>query len=142
MRLRKSPSATTRKRCSDSLKRAWQEKRKCFSCGPEHARIVGQQTVGKFKGQHIRSILEVSSRTAAKILKRLQIGCSICGWKEAACDIHHINGRKVADAQGHWNLTCVCPNHHRIIHDDQIDKSKLIPLNQSFPKNWQESYYG
>lgn len=99
-------------------------------------------TYGKHKGRGIKSILDVSKRTASKILKRLNLGCCICGWKEASCDIHHINGRKVNDANSHWNLTCVCPNHHRAYHNHKIRKEDFIPLDKYFPENWRDVYYG
>ena len=40
--------------------------------------------------EKIKSILEFSKRTAVKILKRMGAKCSICGWDESTCDIHHI----------------------------------------------------
>jgi len=60
-------------------------------------------------------------------LKRLGIfmlnkGCIECGWKEARCDLHHINGRQVDDKDGLWNISYLCPNCHRLAHD-----GKLIP---------------
>lgn len=106
------------------------------------SKSVGNYTKEKHKGNSIESILDVSTRTASKILKRLDIGCCICGWKEATCDIHHINGKKVNDADGHWNLTCVCPNHHRMYHNNKLKKEDFIPLTQYFPKNWKDVYYG
>ncbi len=94
---------------------------------------------GKYYGR-ISSILDVSKRTSHKILKRLNLGCSICGWNEAPCDIHHINGKKVKDANQHWNLTLLCPNHHRLAHNKKINN--LISLEKYFPQNWNDFYYG
>jgi len=48
-------------------------------------------------------------------------GCSRCGWKEGTCDIHHINGRKVDNFDELWNLSYLCPNCHRIAHNDGFD---------------------
>ena len=86
--------------------------------------------------------MDVSKRTTSKILKRLNIGCCICGWNDASCDIHHINGRKVQNANGHWNLTCICPNHHRMFHNGKIEKEKFVTLDKHIPENWSELYYG
>jgi hypothetical protein len=113
-----------------------------IKCGKRHSEKIGSYTKGKFKGKSINSILDVSKRTASKILKRLNIGCCICGWKEATCDIHHINGKKVENANLHWNLTCVCPNHHRMFHNKKLKKEDFIPLTQYFPNNWKDMYYG
>jgi predicted restriction endonuclease len=110
--------------------------------GIEYSKFIGSYTKGKFKGAFIESILSVSKRTASKILKRLNVGCCICGWKEASCDIHHINGKKVENPNGHWNLTCICPNHHRMFHNKKISKDKFISLDKYFPENWRDVYYG
>lgn len=135
-------SDETRRKKSESLKRAHKEHPEYFPRSANHSKEVGEYTKGKYKGDSITSILDVSKRTASKILKRLNIGCCICGWKEASCDIHHINGRNVEDADGHWNLTCVCPNHHRMYHNKKLKKEDFIPLTKYFPENWKEMYYG
>ena len=107
-----------------------------------HSIAVGQSTKGKYKGNNINSILELSSRTVVKILQRLKLGCLICGWNESNCDIHHINGKKVKNCDGHWNLTYICPNCHRLVHTHKIDKSSLISLDKILPNNWKDFYYG
>jgi len=117
------------------LKRYWDKH-------PEKRSINGiNSSIGKHKGR-IDSILSVSSRTACKILKRLNIGCCICGWKESTCDIHHINGKKIDNADEHWNLAYVCPNHHRMMHTKKLDKDKLTSLDKYIPENWRDFYYG
>jgi hypothetical protein len=96
---------------------------------------------GKYYGD-IKSILDVSKRTSHKILKRIGLGCCICGWNEAPCDIHHINGKKVKDANGHWNLTILCPNHHRMYHNKKIQRSDIKNLIEYFPDDWNKHYHG
>lgn len=127
---------------SQKLKMHYIQNPKKIMCGEKHSENVGKFTVGKYKGTSIESILDVSKRTASKILKRLNIGCCICGWKEASCDIHHINGRKIENPNGHWNLTCVCPNHHRMYHNNKLKKEDFIPLAKYFPEDWKKKYYG
>jgi predicted restriction endonuclease len=134
------PSEEQKQKVSEKMKLCWVEKRKHLS-PDEHSKTVGAYTKGKYKGE-ITSILDVSSRTASKILKRLGIGCCICGWKEASCDIHHIDGKKIPNANNHQNLTCVCPNHHRMFHNGKLDKSQFVPLDKYFPDNWKDLYYG
>lgn len=35
-------------------------------------------------------------------------------------DKHHINGRKVKNWDGEWNVVYVSPNTHRLIHEGEI----------------------
>lgn len=133
-------SEETKKKISSSLKRQRKEHPELFPSGEEHSRKVGMGTKGKFK--KISSILDVSSRTAQKIVKRLNLGCSICGWNLSTCDIHHIEGRKIENANDHSNLTLVCPNCHRCIHTGKISKDEIIPLDEYIPDNWRDFYYG
>lgn len=110
--------------------------------GQEYVKFIGSFTKGKFKGAFIESILSVSKRTSSKILKRLHLGCCVCGWKEGSCDIHHIDGRKVENPDKHENLTLLCPNHHRLFHEKKISKTEVISLDKYFPENWRDVYYG
>lgn len=131
-----------RKKVSDGLKQTWASNREVFSSGEKHSKIVGETTKGKYKGTDITSILDVSKRTTSKIIKRLDLGCVLCGWKESSCDIHHINGKKIENCNEHNNLTYICPNCHRLVHTGKIDKSRLISLDKILPDNWMELYYG
>jgi hypothetical protein len=126
---------------SESSKKAWAEKRENFSVGEKHSKAVGKGTKGKHKIPN--SILDVSSRTVSKIMKRLNKGCSLCGWNKGTCDIHHINGRKIEDANGHWNLTYICPNCHREYHSGNAElKEKFVSLLNYIGDEWKEYYYG
>ena len=42
--------------------------------------------------------------------------CSICGWDESTCDIHHIIPRKNGGNDDMENLIYICPNCHRLCH--------------------------
>lgn len=79
--------------------------------------------------KNIKSIFDISKRTISKILHRANIGCSICGWKDSTCDIHHIIPKKLGGTNDNLNLIIVCPNCHRILHTsnkyDHIDLNKL-----------------
>lgn len=113
---------------SDSEKEAIIEKRK--------------QGLITYHYKKLHSILDVSSRTAYKILDRMQIGCLICGWNLAHCDIHHINGRKIDDPNSMTNLTYICPNCHRLVHSHKIDKQNLISLADAIGESWRDFYFG
>lgn len=137
-----SISKEQRIKISESLKKTREENPDLFPSGKEHSKNIGISTKGKYKGKDIDSIVEVSSRTASKILKRMNIGCSRCGWNKASCDIHHINGRKIEKADSHDNLCLLCPNCHREVHEGNFDKDELITLTEYFPDNWKDFYYG
>lgn len=62
------------------------------------------------------SIYQISSRTRRKVLQRLEIGCSACGWSEALGDLHHIIPKQEGGEDSDENLTYVCPNCHRKAH--------------------------
>lgn len=144
-RNRLPPTEEQRKKVSESLKKYWNEhpEKKGKDCrGEEYVKFIGSFTKGKFKGRFIESILSVSKRTSSKIIKRINLGCCICGWKEGSCDIHHIDGRKIFNPDNHENLTLLCPNHHRLFHEKKISKENVIPLSKYFPKNWRDLYYG
>lgn len=98
----------------------------------------------KFIDKHPTTILGVSRRTKLKILKRAGIGCSLCGWSLASCDIHHIIPISEGGSDDMENLICVCPNCHRAIHvlgEQFKSKSELksLSLSNTIP-NWKELY--
>lgn len=124
---------------SKSLKKAWSENKETFSTGDEHSKLVG---LAMKTEKVVKSIYELSTRTVTKIFKRLGLGCSNCGWIEGTCDIHHINGRKIPDCNNHNNLSLLCPNCHRLVHEKKIKKEDIKTLVEILPENWQDSYYG
>ena len=126
---------------SESLKKFYKNNPDKILKGYEHSVTVGEAIRGRYN-KKIKSIYDVSTRTIQKILKRIGIGCCICGWNESTCDIHHINGRKIENCNDHSNLTILCPNCHRKTHDKLVDKNKLTPLTEILPNNWQDFYYG
>jgi len=92
----------------------------------------------------ILDITDVSSRTMAKILKRANLGCSICGWNEASGDVHHIVPSSKGGSNKMDNLIYVCPNCHRKIHecgDGFITEDEMITLNLKVVlPNWKDYY--
>lgn len=112
------------------------------------SRLVGESVRRKLRksrgghGYRIRSIYEMSSRTRRKVLSRLGLPCSRCGWNEAICDIHHIRGRKIRDADNHRNLSYICPNCHRLVGERKVLANELVPLTKTFPRDWRKHYYG
>jgi len=130
-----------RTKISESLRKS-DKANKNRSVGEKHVQAVAKATRGKFNSQCPESLLSLSSRTVSKILSRLGASCSRCGWHEATCDIHHINGRKIKDADSHTNLTLLCPNCHRLAHTGKVRKEELIPLSVYIGDKWKQFYFG
>lgn len=107
-----------------------------------HPEKLKEQSIESQKGKHKKpkSILELSKRTISKICRRLQIGCSRCGWDKEICDIHHIIPKKQGGTDEHINLTYLCPNCHRLADRGHI---KTFTNLQDFIKDkWKQYYYG
>lgn len=96
----------------------------------------------QWKGVHRpESLLDCSSRTVTKILKRIgKMRCSLCDWDKGTCDIHHIKGKKIDNPNHHSNLTLLCPNCHRLVHEKKI--TEVITLEEFLGDLWKEGYYG
>lgn len=87
----------------------------------------------------MESILSASPRTISKILTRLKLGCSECGWDKSICDIHHIVPKSKGGSDEHSNLTYLCPNCHRLAHRGQI--AKFITLVDQIGDSWKHFYF-
>lgn len=115
----------------------------CFDCLPTTIKHNAKNSSRK-----IKSIQDVSSRTASKILKRLELPCSCCGiyFPGVVFDIHHIISRKNGGVDDMTNITYICPNCHRIAHtNESLLPGKLVPLVEqlkSLGKDWFDYYYG
>lgn len=89
------------------------------------------------------SVLVLSKRTAVKLFKRAGMGCAICGWNEAACDIHHIIPKKDGGSDDNGNLIYICPNCHRLCHTTDkysIEFLKSLNIENTF-HNWKDFYH-
>jgi DNA-directed RNA polymerase subunit M/transcription elongation factor TFIIS len=129
---------------SDRLKKRWEENRENFPKGFEHSKSVGRGTTGKFK-KNASSLKELSSRTVSKIIARLlteqkNFGCSSCGWREAIGDIHHIVPQKEGGTDEHNNLTYLCPNCHRLLHNGK--EINFLTIEKQLGDLWEKYYYG
>jgi hypothetical protein len=119
--------------------RRWCSK-KCCESHPDKKRAGSS---GLKKAYDLNSLLDIKfGKTCRRILKELNVGCSRCGWKEGTCDLHHINGKKVPNANHHWNLTLLCPNCHRLFHEKKITEKDVFTLEQQIGDSWKALYYG
>lgn len=89
------------------------------------------------------TLFDLSKRTISKILKRMKLPCSKCGWfvDDVVCDIHHIIEQKNGGTDEHSNLTYVCPNCHRLIHSNKIKSNELINIKDYIGDEWKEYYF-
>ena len=85
------------------------------------------------------NIFDMSRRTKCKVIKRLNIGCSQCGWNKASGDLHHIIERCNGGTDDHSNLTYVCPNCHRLAHDGLI--TEFVTFEKQVGDSWKEHYF-
>ena len=127
---------------------------KCKKCGQD---FITSKKVKKDRNAHcdtckrrtshlqdlsnIDTLLKLSKRTVSKVLKRMGLGCSICGWDLCMCDVHHIIPRKKGGSNQHENLTYLCPNCHRMIHNGLIKIEKVISMANYVGDKW-KMYYG
>ena len=74
------------------------------------------------------SIDQISLIIGKRIIKRLNKGCSICGWNKGRGDYHHIKSKSDGGKNSYSNITYICPNCHRLIHSGTL-KESLISLD-------------
>ncbi|NBQ68472.1 MAG: HNH endonuclease [Nitrosomonadaceae bacterium] len=135
-------SAESKANVAAGLKKYYKEHPEKVAKGPAHAQRIGALTRGKFRISAPESMLQLSKRTVSKIVSRLKLKCTVCGWNEAACDVHHIHGRKIKNADSHDNLTVLCPNHHRLAHSGKLHDVKLTTLTELVGDSWKQYYFG
>src|ERR1017187_2357901 len=56
------------------------------------------------------NLYSISARTRTKVIARLNLKCSRCGWNEASIDLHHIISRKNNGDNSFGNISPLCPN--------------------------------
>ena len=86
----------------------------------------------------ITTIFALSKKTMIKILNRLNLSCFNCGWNKTVCDVHHIIPRHKGGNDEHDNLTYICPNCHRLAHNNKIEK--FITLESYIKDEWKKYY--
>ena len=91
----------------------------------------------------IITLKDISKRTFVKTLKRMNVKCSICGWNESTCDVHHINPKQCGGTDDFSNLIVLCPNCHRICHTtNKYSKEFLAKHNLEIEYgDWREFYH-
>jgi len=89
----------------------------------------------------VDNILQCSSRTISKLMKRAKIKCPLCGWDKASLDLHHIINKKNGGSNDNSNLVPLCPNCHRMVHEGKYKNELLIKFNlEIIFSNWKDFY--
>jgi len=87
-------------------------------------------------------LFDLSKRSVSRVLNVIKnIGCSICGWNDTICDLHHIKEKKDGGPDTFDNLTYVCPNCHRKIHSKLIKSDTLISVENHINEDWKNIFY-
>jgi len=149
-----SLSEETRKKISEKLKGRVKDSswRTCECCGTEFVNDLKKgrkirckscrRQVSRVQETTDLMLMDLPKRTITKILQRANLSCAICGWDEARCDIHHIVEQAKGGSDDPSNLICVCPNHHRVIHNNKtynVDELQELSLEKTF-SNWKDFY--
>lgn len=113
----------------------------CYNCLPS--------TIKKVKvNKEPKTISDISSRTVSKIVKRMKLPCTCCGFyiEGIVLDFHHIIRRADKGSNELNNLTYICPNCHRIAHNDPSKLKKPLISIEEYLKarnlDWRSFYYG
>ena len=131
-----------RKELSESFKKARQTHPENFEQGSRQGGLSAATNGNSKYVKRLDSLLAASSRTVRKVLKRLGRGCSRCGWSEGVCDVHHIRGRRIVNPDNHNNLSLLCPNCHRLVHEGKLKPEDLVSLADYIGDDWKSHYYG
>ena len=63
--------------------------------------------------------------------------CDICR-EVQPLETHHINGRKIPDAEKSWNLADLCPNCHTKVHLGQIIIERWLRTTSGLELFWHQ----
>ncbi len=112
---------------------------KAKSCGCVSGTTKKYKTVAPNKGKRytMKASHEVfASRKAWGEAVKLARGdkCEICGWCEASCDVHHLIERHRGGKNTVENSIVLCPNHHRIAHENGLEYILALKEKSSVEK--------
>ena len=85
-------------------------------------------------------LFSLSSRTRSKVLERMKMCCSLCGWAEGSVDLHHIVPKKDGGKDTLDNITPICPNCHRMVHNGYISTDDLMSFTDLYGDSWKHLY--
>lgn len=94
------------------------KRQRCCSNSCHSSRAWQTTASTKFSSRRIRACL-----TRANAMR-----CLSCGWDQTSCDLHHIRGRKIENPDSCTNITLLCPNCHRMVHERKLDVTTVKTL--------------
>lgn len=120
-------SVETKRKTSESLL-GTQVNKTCPICNAEFSVSIGRSDRRRYCSNACRGKSwavtpeKFSPRRIRRSLAKLNAHkCLSCGWDRTSCDIHHIRGRKIENPDACTNMTLLCPNCHRLVHERKLD---------------------
>jgi hypothetical protein len=92
-----------------------------YSCAARNrsAKWLARQRTAK-RNKYVNDLAGKASFVREQLLRFIPDKCLICGWAEDLCDLHHKNGRHRGGTNRIDNITILCPNCHREVHEGLI----------------------
>ena len=114
--------------CIDCDKlRTHKAKKLCSPCyEKKRSKVYYKNNKQKKKIYQVKRFYNLSLKEYKKVVGQ----CYLCGYTRTV-DCHHINGKG-----DNSKLIGLCPNHHRLVHSNKLNKEELNKLsNYGGPKN-------
>lgn len=120
--------------CSSKAPKQLQHHQVCKHCGKDfmsaspNAKYCSDSCKQKNYRAQQKSLSEDSS--SIKVFYKIfeMIPCELCKWDKTSRDLHHITEVSNGGTNELDNLISVCPNCHRLIHNNLISKDDLIKI--------------
>lgn len=117
--------------CSGKAPKQLQYKQICKHCGKEfmssskNAKYCSDSCKQKNYRARQKSLSEngTSIKNYYKVFEN--IPCELCSWDKTSRDLHHIIEVSNGGTNELNNLICVCPNCHRMIHNNLISEDNI-----------------
>ena len=92
-----------------------------------------------------RGLGQTSLHVKRYLFEKYNNTCTCCGinsWnkKPIVLEVEHLDGDSTNNKEE--NLTVLCPNCHRLVHENKIKTDEIKTLVETLPDNWRDSYYG
>ena len=118
--------------CAAKAPKSLQYKHLCKHCGREFdsSRKNTKYCSDSCKQKNYRarskntSLEGISIKSLYKLFENTP--CEICGWDKTSRDLHHIIEVSNGGTNELTNLICVCPNCHRMIHNNLISENEVL----------------
>ena len=117
--------------CAAKAPKKLQYPQVCKQCGKEFlsasksAKYCSDSCKQKNYRAKQKDISENSGSIKTLYKKFENVPCEICGWDKTSRDLHHILEVSNGGTNEISNIVSVCPNCHRMIHNNLISKNDL-----------------